>query len=169
MSKALGVRVLFKGQEISSQTFKADSIVIGRDESCDVRLDNAGVSRHHALIERKGPVYLLRDLGSSNGTIVGDETISLWEIKDRGKARITKFDLEFRLLDGPPQDRHDPDTAVPGLGGKETMVATQVGPIGAQSETSGSRASRARGNGNRSLIAIAVGGGILAALIYLIL
>ena len=50
--------------------------VIGREHDCDLVLDDARVSRHHAQIEvlDDGRV-ILRDLGSSNGTFVGEERI----------------------------------------------------------------------------------------------
>ncbi len=44
-------------------------LLIGRDESCDVRIDMAGVSRQHAVVHG-GPPVEVEDLGSANGTIV---------------------------------------------------------------------------------------------------
>ena len=47
-----------------------DSLVIGRDPSCDVSLRDPGISRQHARLELKGNQYILKDLGSSNGTCI---------------------------------------------------------------------------------------------------
>lgn len=45
--------------------------VIGRDSACDLVLDDAKVSRRHALVERRGDGRLeVRDLSSANGTYV---------------------------------------------------------------------------------------------------
>ena len=44
--------------------------LIGRAEDCDLRLTGSGVSRRHARIEREGPLWVLRDLESRNGTFV---------------------------------------------------------------------------------------------------
>ena len=41
---------------------------IGRDNTAAVRVDGAGVSRNHAELYRQGPLYAVRDLGSTNGT-----------------------------------------------------------------------------------------------------
>jgi len=44
--------------------------VLGRGESCSLRLDGPSVSRQHARIEREGPLWLLRDLDSKNGSFI---------------------------------------------------------------------------------------------------
>jgi transcriptional regulator with PAS, ATPase and Fis domain len=48
---------------------------IGRDEAAHIRLDGTGVSRSHAELYRQGPLYVLRDLGSTNGTWLGGRRI----------------------------------------------------------------------------------------------
>lgn len=48
--------------------------VLGRDEGVTVRIDAPGVSRRHACIRVRGETATIEDLGSKNGTYVGDET-----------------------------------------------------------------------------------------------
>lgn len=43
---------------------------IGRDDGASIQLLGSGVSRRHAELERDGRLYVLRDLGSTNGTWV---------------------------------------------------------------------------------------------------
>src|SRR5439155_26140433 len=45
-------------------------VVLGRGEDCDTVLLGAEVSRYHAEIVRNGPIAILRDLGSRNGSFV---------------------------------------------------------------------------------------------------
>jgi pSer/pThr/pTyr-binding forkhead associated (FHA) protein len=45
-------------------------LVIGRGSECDLILDEAEMSRKHAVIENFGDGIYLRDLGSANGTFV---------------------------------------------------------------------------------------------------
>ena len=45
-------------------------ITIGRDRSCQIRLNDSTVSRHHARIVRHGNTLTIEDLGSNNGTFV---------------------------------------------------------------------------------------------------
>jgi transcriptional regulator with GAF, ATPase, and Fis domain len=49
----------------------AGSMVIGRTRQCDVFIDDASVSRRHAVL-RLGPTFTIEDAGSANGTRVGD-------------------------------------------------------------------------------------------------
>jgi adenylate cyclase len=45
---------------------EVDALSIGRREDNDLALDFEKVSRQHARLERKGPDFILRDLGSTN-------------------------------------------------------------------------------------------------------
>lgn len=50
--------------------------VVGRDPASAVHLDAAGVSRHHARIMVNGHDAALEDLGSKNGTLLNDTSVS---------------------------------------------------------------------------------------------
>ncbi|MFO7180095.1 MAG: sigma 54-interacting transcriptional regulator [Pseudomonadota bacterium] len=51
-------------------------LTLGRGEGRDVRLEAAGVSRFHAEIVREGPVYVVLDRNSTNGTYVNGDRVS---------------------------------------------------------------------------------------------
>jgi ABC-type multidrug transport system ATPase subunit len=53
---------------------------IGRNEGAEIPLDDARVSWDHAVIRAEGPVWVLEDRGSRNGTFLGSERISRLEI-----------------------------------------------------------------------------------------
>lgn len=52
-----------------------DSITVGRDETADLTLGVAGLSRQHAKVERRRDGYWVVDLGSRNGTFVNGEPL----------------------------------------------------------------------------------------------
>jgi predicted Zn finger-like uncharacterized protein len=55
-------------------TIEKARVVIGRQEA-DVSLEDPEVSRRHAAIEVAGDRVMLVDLGSTNGTFIGDEQV----------------------------------------------------------------------------------------------
>ncbi len=59
-----------------SFTIETPSITIGRQEQCDVQVNDTFVSRQHARITWGGAGYLLEDLGTVNGTFLNGERIS---------------------------------------------------------------------------------------------
>jgi ABC transport system ATP-binding/permease protein len=54
---------------------EGDQLQIGRDPANDVVLEAPIVSRYHAVVERIGQRFRVRDLSSANGTFVNDEAI----------------------------------------------------------------------------------------------
>lgn len=47
-------------------------IVIGRDERCQIRISSKDVSRQHCLVQLTPAGWVVRDLGSQNGTFVNE-------------------------------------------------------------------------------------------------
>jgi len=50
-------------------------VVIGRDESCQIRLASDDVSRRHCLLTPAADGLIVRDLGSRNGTYVNETLV----------------------------------------------------------------------------------------------
>lgn len=78
------------------QPVSGASLVIGREASCDLSLNDRQVSRRHATVCRQGNHYFLRDLGSRNGTFVNDSlVVSPWQLQDGDVIRIA---WRFRII-----------------------------------------------------------------------
>lgn len=52
-----------------------DNNIIGRDDTCNIHITSTSISRQHALIYKVGQNYLLKDMGSTNGTILNGQPI----------------------------------------------------------------------------------------------
>jgi hypothetical protein len=57
-----------------------DYLVVGREPTCDVRLDDPHVSRTHAALRRRGSAVYVQDLGSSGGTFVNGNPVTMTEL-----------------------------------------------------------------------------------------
>ena len=73
--------------------------IIGSELDCDGVIPSGTVSRHHARITRKGEVYFIEDLNSSNGTMVGGELLNC-RVKMSLQAQETVMfaDEKFRFI-----------------------------------------------------------------------
>ncbi|HEX6275449.1 MAG TPA: sigma 54-interacting transcriptional regulator [Polyangiaceae bacterium] len=65
--------------------------VLGRGGECDIRLSKARVSRRHVEIRRRGPIYVVSDLESTNGTYVDGESIEQAVIKEGSVLRLGEW------------------------------------------------------------------------------
>jgi transcriptional regulator of acetoin/glycerol metabolism len=69
----LGIHWVVSGEYTALEFLRGARLRIGRGEDCHLRLEHASVSRHHAEIQRQGPIYVLHDAGSTNGTWLNGE------------------------------------------------------------------------------------------------
>lgn len=73
-----------------------ERFVVGRGgRSSDLAIDDPGVSRQHAVIERAGGTYYLVDMGSTNGIEYEGERIARKQIAHGDRFRIGDHELEF--------------------------------------------------------------------------
>ena len=73
-----------------------DSYTIGRATTNDLVLDYAKISRNHGRIERKGGDFILRDLQSTNGTLIGDHRIEQHRLANGDTIRIGPTRIVFK-------------------------------------------------------------------------
>ncbi|RLB59450.1 MAG: hypothetical protein DRI34_01780 [Deltaproteobacteria bacterium] len=95
MSSEVGFSLTILAGPDKGKKFDFDrvEITIGRTMENDVVLTDPGISRQHLSIRDKGGAYILKDLGSSNGTRlngkpVKQEVLSSGDIIELGGARV---------------------------------------------------------------------------------
>lgn len=84
-----------KGQLVA---IKPKGFRIGRDASCKLRSGNAALSRLHAEVKLEAGRVILRDLGSTNGTLVNGRLVRGRAIEVRSGDQIEIGPLRFSVL-----------------------------------------------------------------------
>lgn len=82
-------------ETVSSFDLSEGKIMIGRDEHCDIYLDDEAVSRHHVRVFTLMGDAFLEDLGSSNGTFVNGKLTQKCALNDGDVIQIGEKELRF--------------------------------------------------------------------------
>jgi len=82
------------GQELP---FAGGKLTIGSAPDNDLVLADAGISRHHAVLEQSGDKVAVRDMGSTNGTYLGDVRIKEAFLSPDSVLKLAKTNLRFHL------------------------------------------------------------------------
>jgi pSer/pThr/pTyr-binding forkhead associated (FHA) protein len=72
-------------------------LLVGRDATADIHIDEPLVSRAHARIERRGSRYFLIDLSSTNYTRVNGSVVSEHELKHGDEVLFGRARCLFQL------------------------------------------------------------------------
>lgn len=68
--------VLAGAKEGTQIPLKKDKFIIGRASECTLRAGSSAISRRHCAIVRKDDAWLVRDLGSRNGTFLNESAVA---------------------------------------------------------------------------------------------
>jgi len=95
------------------------NMIVGRDVSCDLILEHAGISRKHSSLSVDGDRLKIKDMGSAYGTYVNGSKISEAYVRDGDEIKFNE--MAFRL-------------EIETIGGRDDLVANQTiavdAPIG---------------------------------------
>lgn len=108
--------VIYKGALSGTRwPINEKTITLGRAQDCDIVLPERQISRYHARIERDESGYVLRDLGSKNGTYVNGEAVrgQPYRLRDGDEIELAAVlqmgfvsgDATLPLLDGADRRR----------------------------------------------------------------
>jgi signal transduction histidine kinase len=78
------------------------SYPLGRDTANPIQLHDTEVSRRHAELRRNGDMFLISDLGSSNGTFVNNQRIQQQELASGDQVQIGRTVMLFTGLGEAP-------------------------------------------------------------------
>ena len=88
-SKKRAFVVVLSGDRMGEMfPLKGDRTTIGRGLQTDVRINDEGISRTHAVVEREDGDYLLSDAGSTNGTFANGNKVDRYKLQEGDKIQI---------------------------------------------------------------------------------
>jgi FHA domain-containing protein/zinc ribbon protein len=91
-----GLLVVTRGQNAGSRfLLDKDVTTAGRHPSSDIFLNDITVSRRHAEILREGERFVMKDVGSLNGSYVNRQRVDVAELSSGDELQIGKFKLVF--------------------------------------------------------------------------
>ncbi|MFO0759995.1 MAG: ATP-binding protein [Byssovorax sp.] len=100
----------------------AAQVVIGRDPSVAISIDDRSLSRQHATIEPEGGRFLLSDRGSKNGTFVNNVRVEIRLLHDGDTVRLGDVVLRFEDHEASPTSTVVTD---PSTGTLDQLIQTQ--------------------------------------------
>ncbi|NMW83954.1 FhaA domain-containing protein [Mobiluncus curtisii] len=91
---------------VGGQTYLlvGERTVVGRGRNVDIALSDSGVSHQHFEIVQVGTNYVLRDLGSTNGTFVEGNRVNEATLLDRNVVTAGRIKMIFWRQAAPPQE-----------------------------------------------------------------
>ena len=89
-----------KGRVIS---LSSERMVLGREEDCDIRINQTSISRHHAVLSCRGGAWSIDDLQSQNGVFVNQEAVSgSRTLYPPCQIRFGAINMQFALEEAAP-------------------------------------------------------------------
>lgn len=85
------LRMVGSDRVVSLDRFR---LVIGR-AGADLAIDDPAISREHAVIENHSDRFLLKDLGSTNGTYLNGRKVTVEFLQEGDTVQIGKMRLRF--------------------------------------------------------------------------
>ncbi|HYF51145.1 MAG TPA: FHA domain-containing protein [Planctomycetota bacterium] len=90
------ISIVFGGQEQRTVPLDKPRLVVGREPTCEIHIDNLGISRQHCAFSQRGEAFVVQDLGSSNGTYVNGKKITEHFLNNDDEVVIGKYTLKFK-------------------------------------------------------------------------
>ncbi len=96
-ASTVSAALVVRGGDRAGETFLIPDPLtrVGRSAACEISLDDITVSRFHAEIQRTSTGYLVRDMGSLNGTYLNRERVVEAWLRHDDELQVGKFRFVF--------------------------------------------------------------------------
>ena len=144
---------------------------IGRSLDNEVVLADIAVSRKHTLVCEENGLFVLRDLGSGNGTLVNGQKVHTYHLKDGDQIELGNTLMRFRLPVSHLADAETRLTHIADAPGQRPQAMPQPMPATARSGAgpgslgTGATMAGRRGISRRQKLLLYGGGGVCVFLL----
>jgi hypothetical protein len=122
--RSIEVVVFGKGKEIERAEFSEAEVSIGRSPESLLSVQDRSLSRRHAVLERRGNHYTIRDLNSLNGITKDGQRVASWNLNDSDQLGVGSLRMVFFIHGSPPEVEADPTSR--GAGPKTVSLSVDV-------------------------------------------
>ena len=104
-----GCLVVIYGPEMGRRVrVSTEPVIIGRSPKCEIQIDQESVSRNHCRIGFEEGEFVVRDLGSTNGTYVNDNLVGdEGRLRHGDQLRVGRTILKFIVGDDVEVEYHE--------------------------------------------------------------
>jgi len=176
----LKIELAIKDNILKTYSFTQDVVEIGRIPTADIFIDNSGISRQHTRIERSiGGPYVVKDMGSTNGTFLNDMQINEAALKSNDVVNLGKFSLRVTIDAENKPKNNSGDISSDDFDGTTVLSADQMARLRAGIENdqpnvsaakpaaAGTQSGSSTENEGLSLSQLILWGGVILAVIVI--
>jgi hypothetical protein len=101
------------GTVIGNYFLEKERFSIGRKPSCDIQINDQGVSKEHVIILTVGNDHILEDLGSTNGTQVNGQDVNRQILQNGDVVEVGRYRVKYVSLKAMPDMDFDKTLLIP--------------------------------------------------------
>jgi len=101
------------GSVLGNFFVEKERLSVGRKATCDIQINDQGVSKEHAVILTVGNDQILEDLGSTNGTQVNGQTVKRQILQNGDVIEVGRYRLKYVNQKATPDMDFDKTLMIP--------------------------------------------------------
>lgn len=89
------ITISLNGAVLGNYFLEKERFVIGRRPTCDVQINDQGISKEHMAILTVGNDQIVEDLGSTNGTLVNGEKVQRHILQNGDVIEVGRYAIKY--------------------------------------------------------------------------